>query len=63
MDVVDDFVGSPCDVDLVRGTRNIELPGHVNNGVQDHLAMNVGGKESAVVEDGGGVLEDNLVQI
>lgn len=63
VDVVNDFVGSSCDVDPVGGTRNVELPGHVNNGVQDHLAMNVGGKESAVVKDSGGVLGDKLVQI
>jgi hypothetical protein len=63
VDVVDDFVGGSCNVDLVGGVWNINLPGQVNDGVQDHLAMNVGDKESAVVEDSGGVLGDKLIKM
>ena len=61
-DVLDDFLGGTIDFDLVRGARDMALPGHVHNGVQDHLAVNVGGKESTIFEEGGDGLGNRLVQ-
>ena len=61
VDMLDGFIGCTRDVDLLWGAWDVELPGHVDNSVQDRVAMQVGGKESVVVKEDGSIVGNNLI--
>lgn len=61
VDVCDDLLYSACDVDPGRGSWDVNLRGHVDDGVGNHLALRVLGEQGVAVTKDGVAVEDGLV--